>query len=126
MQENNTEDNKIEKVEIKQSHIFSDLGKGQKTALVVLAFFAVFVFIFGAINIKKGIHSPFERKISSQNNKTSQENFCPNGKCGDISEDDLKNKDTDKDGLSDYDELNFYKTSPYLEDSDSDGFSDKE
>ena len=34
--------------------------------------------------------------------------------------------DTDKDGLSDYDELNIYKTSPYIEDSDSDGYTDGE
>jgi hypothetical protein len=38
----------------------------------------------------------------------------------------LKNTDTDKDELSDYDELNVYHTSIYLADSDSDGFSDKE
>jgi hypothetical protein len=38
----------------------------------------------------------------------------------------LKNKDTDGDGLSDYDELYYYYTSPYLKDSDSDGLSDKE
>jgi hypothetical protein len=38
----------------------------------------------------------------------------------------LKNTDTDKDGLSDYDELNVYHTSIYLADSDSDGFSDSE
>lgn len=37
----------------------------------------------------------------------------------------LKTKDTDQDGLSDYDELYKYGTSPYLADSDSDGFSDK-
>ena len=35
-------------------------------------------------------------------------------------------KDTDSDGLSDYDEINIYKTSPYLEDTDGDGFTDKE
>lgn len=35
-------------------------------------------------------------------------------------------KDTDKDGLSDYFEINIYKTSPYLPDTDSDGISDKE
>lgn len=34
--------------------------------------------------------------------------------------------DTDKDGLSDYDELNVYHTSVYLADTDSDGYSDKE
>jgi len=38
----------------------------------------------------------------------------------------LRAQDTDGDGLSDYDELNIYNTSPYLEDSDSDGFKDKE
>ncbi|MBT4277477.1 hypothetical protein HOD96_01890 [Candidatus Falkowbacteria bacterium] len=38
----------------------------------------------------------------------------------------LQNKDTDQDGLSDYDELNVYHTSVYIADSDSDGFSDKE
>ncbi len=35
-----------------------------------------------------------------------------------------KTKDTDGDGLSDYDELNIYHTSPYIKDSDSDGKSD--
>jgi hypothetical protein len=33
-------------------------------------------------------------------------------------------KDTDGDGLPDYDELNLYNTSPYLEDTDLDGVSD--
>ncbi|MCK4540574.1 hypothetical protein KAU09_05515 [Candidatus Parcubacteria bacterium] len=126
MQENHNEDNQIEKVEVDKSHIFSGLGKGQKIALAVLAFFAVIVFIFGIINIQKGIYSPFERKTSAKNNVVNPENLCLNGNCSDLSDADLKNKDTDKDGLSDYDELNFYKTSPYLEDSDSDGFLDKE
>ncbi len=35
-------------------------------------------------------------------------------------------KDTDKDGIPDAQELKVYKTSPFLEDSDSDGFSDRE
>lgn len=38
----------------------------------------------------------------------------------------LKQKDTDQDGLTDYDELYLYKTSPYIPDSDSDGYSDGE
>ncbi|MEA2089056.1 MAG: hypothetical protein U9O55_04455 [Patescibacteria group bacterium] len=38
----------------------------------------------------------------------------------------LKGTDTDKDGLSDYDELNVYHTSMYIADSDSDGYSDKQ
>lgn len=36
----------------------------------------------------------------------------------------LKGKDTDADGLNDYDELYTYSTSPYLQDTDSDTFSD--
>jgi CRISPR/Cas system-associated protein endoribonuclease Cas2 len=35
-----------------------------------------------------------------------------------------KTKDTDGDGLTDYDEVALYATSPYLPDTDSDGFSD--
>lgn len=38
----------------------------------------------------------------------------------------LMTKDSDNDGLSDFQELNMYGTSPYLADSDSDGYSDKE
>ncbi len=37
----------------------------------------------------------------------------------------LRSKDTDQDGMNDYDELYVYQTSPYLADSDSDGASDK-
>lgn len=37
----------------------------------------------------------------------------------------LKSQDTDQDGLSDYDELNVYRTSAYLKDSDGDGLDDK-
>jgi len=37
----------------------------------------------------------------------------------------LKDKDTDRDGLSDYDELYLHQTSPYLPDTDSDGTDDK-
>jgi len=38
----------------------------------------------------------------------------------------LKNQDTDQDGITDYDELYTYGTSPYLKDSDSDGIDDKD
>lgn len=37
-----------------------------------------------------------------------------------------RTKDTDQDGLSDYDELNIYHSSPYLPDTDSDGLTDSE
>lgn len=37
----------------------------------------------------------------------------------------LREKDTDQDGISDYDELYTYATSPFLPDSDSDGVADQ-
>lgn len=37
----------------------------------------------------------------------------------------MKTKDTDGDGLNDYEESQVYQTSPYLTDSDSDGADDK-
>ena len=40
--------------------------------------------------------------------------------------DKLKTKDTDGDGLSDYDELYAFHTSPYLKDTDGDGLNDKQ
>lgn len=42
-----------------------------------------------------------------------------------VSDDELRRRDTDQDGLSDYDEQYLYKTSAYLKDTDSDGFNDK-
>jgi len=38
----------------------------------------------------------------------------------------MKTKDTDLDGITDFDETYVFNTSPYLDDSDSDGFTDKE
>jgi len=37
----------------------------------------------------------------------------------------LKEKDTDQDGLSNYDELYLYGSSPYIQDTDSDGINDQ-
>lgn len=39
-------------------------------------------------------------------------------------DEELRNQDSDEDGLSDYDELRVYGSSPYLADSDSDGITD--
>ncbi|TSC56062.1 MAG: hypothetical protein G01um101418_430 [Parcubacteria group bacterium Gr01-1014_18] len=43
-----------------------------------------------------------------------------------LSESELRARDTDKDGLNDYEESYIYKTSIYLPDTDSDGAGDKE
>lgn len=93
------------------------LNKNQKIAAAGLAVFAILIIVLWAAQLKNNIYGPFNSNSSS------------NGQLSTSEEDQtlaLKNKDTDGDGLSDYDELNIYSTSPYLADSDSDGFNDKE
>lgn len=97
----------------------NQLGKGQKIAAFLLVVFAIFVVGMWSLQFRNSITQPFAYK-GNLNNNTQNSALSQKG-----SEEDLKNKDTDEDGLSDWDELYIYKTSPYLEDSDSDGFSDK-
>jgi hypothetical protein len=82
--------------------------------LVVVSVVAIF---FGLWRVKNDISSPFIRKVT--NTALSSSNTAQQ-----LAE--LKTKDTDEDGLNDYDELYEYETSPYLADSDSDGYVDKE
>ena len=89
-------------------------GKVNKPLLFWLSIFAVMVVVFGFWQIRYHILSPFE------GTKT----------IGQVSEQDIigvyKNLDTDKDGLSDYEEMKNYGTSAFLADSDGDGISDQE
>lgn len=94
----------------------SSIGKSRKIAVASLAFFAVLVIGMWMMQFKKSINEPFAYKAGNNVNNTIG---------GLVSDEELRNKDTDGDGLSDWDELNLYNTSPYLEDSDSDGFTDK-
>ncbi len=92
------------------------ISKGQKVAVVFLAFFGLFVIIAWAVQLNKSIRAPF-----APAGKTQALSQAATAR----SEQALKSQDTDSDGLSDWDELNVYKTSPYLEDTDSDGINDK-
>lgn len=92
------------------------LSKNQKIAAASLAVFAVFILALWFAQLRSNIYGPFNGS-AGQNQLTADEQN---------SDEALKAKDTDADGLSDYDELNVYNTSPYLEDSDSDGYKDKE
>ena len=92
------------------------LDKNQKIALVVLSVFAVLVVVLWLGQLRSTINRPFADQGTSQLATGEQAE----------NEQALKNKDTDGDGLTDWNELYLYKTSPYLEDSDSDGFSDKQ
>jgi len=77
--------------------------------------------ILGFLHLNNVIKSPFAIPSSSKNTNL---NLLNDDQMADLSA--LQVKDTDSDGLSDYDELYKYNTSPYLKDSDSDGISDKD
>lgn len=95
------------------------LNIGQKILAAILVLSAIIVFIFGIWQFKTTIQSPFKREAGS-NKKTSSDESKEESS---IIE--MQNKDTDGDGLSDYEEFYIYKTSPYLADSDSDNIGDK-
>lgn len=95
----------------------------QSYSQILLLAFVLFIGVasvaLGATSIRRSIYAPFATK-SSLADATSDSGT----QAADLEA--LKHKDTDGDGLSDYDELYVYHTSPYLKDSDSDGIPDGE
>lgn len=98
----------------------NDQGFNPKLVLFFIVIVSAIGLIFAVIGWFTALKVPFAATgdISSMSaNAALGENTS-----ADLSK--LQQKDTDLDGLSDYDELYLYKTSPYLSDSDSDGASD--
>lgn len=86
-----------------------------------LGLLGVITLILGFFSLGRIINTPADRAaLERQNvfNRVQSDNIA--------AEQQLRVQDTDLDGLTDFDELNLYGTSPYLADSDSDGFSDKQ
>lgn len=86
-----------------------------KKSRKILVIFIFLILIFGFGRIKKEIYAPF-KQVSVAEEKLSSEEI------NSIS----KTQDTDKDGISDFEERFVYQTSIYLSDTDSDGFGDQE
>ena len=113
--------NQIEDVEPQSRNT----SKGQKIAVIFLAFFAVLVFVLWSIQLRQSIMGPFKTAEPDASQEAGT-GVCTGPDCQKDLAAAQREQDTDNDGLSDWDELNIYKTSPYLEDSDSDGFSDQD
>jgi hypothetical protein len=118
--------NEKKKNELKTGTVLDDLNKERRITVIALIVFAIVIIIFGTFNLKAKLKTPFNYQVTSTN---QQNGICTGANCpsnnNSTANADTKNKDTDQDGLSDYDEINIYGTSPYLEDSDSDGTTDK-
>lgn len=100
---------------------WESLAGEQRFSLSVFGFCAILSVGLSVAYIRSGILSPF--LVSKETLKASQ-SILAEQNAQDQKLTDLKAKDTDRDGLSDYAELYLYKTSPYLSDTDSDGTLD--
>lgn len=91
------------------------LTKEQKMGITLLSIFGILAIGLGVLQIRNTMYAPFalnkEIPYIVKNDIETNEG--------------LMYRDTDKDGLNDFDELYVYITSPYLADTDSDGISDK-
>ena len=93
------------------------LTREQKTGFVLLLVFACLVVSLGFLQLRNAIYSPFVIRLDKKD-LAAANLIDPDTK--------LQMEDTDHDGLSDYDELRNYGTSPYLPDTDSDTVKDKD
>jgi len=94
------------------------LTSEQKTGFVLLLIFGILAVGLGVLQIRNNIFSPFIVKINKDRQDINKLFVDEDSR--------LQSIDTDQDGLNDYEELNFYETSPYLPDTDSDEILDKQ
>jgi len=94
----------------------SKLSVEQKAGFVLLLVFGILAVSLGVLQMRNAIYLPFAEKPLSSN-------IVAVNLLGEKTR--LQTIDTDQDGLNDYEEIEFYNTSPYLADTDSDGFDDK-
>jgi hypothetical protein len=91
---------------------FKNMPQPQKIAVISLSVVGVTIIFFGILQFRARVNNPFQYNGASTSTLATTVS--------------LMDTDTDKDGLSDYDEANVYQTSRYLPDSDSDGILDGE
>lgn len=99
------------------------LSAEQKLAFGLLMFLGIGGVVLGFRTFNANLMRPAQEQIARY---YTGEEFLTEDERAARELEESKTKDTDGDGLVDYDELYVYKTSPYIVDSDSDGFSDKQ
>ncbi|MFB6226019.1 MAG: thrombospondin type 3 repeat-containing protein [Candidatus Paceibacteria bacterium] len=91
----------------------------QKVGAALLVIVGVLALGLGGLQLRNTIYNPLAVEPSTRAEKALAQFF-------DDQKTRLRKLDTDKDGLSDYQEVHVYNTSRYLKDTDSDGLTDKE
>jgi hypothetical protein len=81
------------------------------------------VLVLSVVYVRSNLTSPF-RVPTATLNQARDALQAINASDRTLEAERQRRKDTDRDGLNDYAELNIYKTSPYLADTDSDGIPD--
>ncbi len=97
------------------------LSSEQQFGIIIFTVFGVLTLLFSGWYLRAQIRAPF--LTSRRSLEVSRKYLDAQNKATRV-EEEQKTKDTDGDGISDWDELNVYHTSPYLVDSDSDGILD--
>lgn len=88
---------------------WTQLKRNQKIAFIAFVVGAVFLLFMTGASVMDGINAPFKGKVADliKNKELLQDPTK-------VQEEYEKRTDTDGDGISDWDEQNIYKTSPYL------------
>lgn len=94
----------------------NNFNQAQKAGLALLLFFGLSSLVLAFPYFNRRISGPFAKEKNSKYLTLEEREKKKMVE--------LKTQDTDNDRLNDYDELYIYRSSPYLADTDSDGFSD--
>jgi hypothetical protein len=91
----------------------------QKLLVGVLGVAGVTALVFGLVQVRMSLIRPFTTDVQTLVDLKKR-----SGPTETELAEQAKKRDTDGDGVSDFDETNVYQTSPYVRDSDSDGEPD--
>lgn len=101
----------------REDSLEKNASRTRKLVIFIFTVVGVFLLLISFRQLKNNIYNPFS--FAKQETK----DLSP-AEADVLSSYILQTTDTDGDGLSDYDELYIYGTSPFLADTDSDGISD--